>query len=354
MFKRHRKPFNSSLYLAHFVEDFLHICCRLNARLASNFLHKNLIIYTTMQLSKTQLSALFFIIPAFFSCSVFAGKNVIWQANKNEFFKFIDQDTSSFGKNDHPVELKSQQIRKVLESIKIHDKSDSDTENKFKTVFPDKQITKLGKYIAEGLEHAKPNKDIIFAMERTAGRDFGLTPDRYFVAGRVFYKDNKLNIIIGSYDMPRDTAFEAAYDPTHTGIVRYNFNHGKRSKPSGFKRAITHGKGVENKQLENTLRNDWLVIDVASASEAIAQDIKIRKQEETAQKRKELRELLGSEEVDRHKEIIQREAIITPPETTTRSDSLEDRLTKLKSLRNKDLITEEEYAQKRKQLLDEL
>ncbi|MEE9421881.1 MAG: SHOCT domain-containing protein [Gammaproteobacteria bacterium] len=307
-----------------------------------------------MQLSKTKIVALLFIFPAFFSCSVFAGKNTIWQANKNEFFKFTDQDTSSFGLNDHPVELQSKQISEILGAIKIQDTSDPDMENEFKTVFPDKQIILLGKYIAKGLKNAKANKDIIFAMERSAGRDYGLTPDRYFVAGRVFYKDNKLNIIIGNYDMPRDTAFEAAYDPTHTGIVRYNFNHGKRSKASRFKRAITHVKGIQNKQVKNNQRNDWLVIDVDGASEAIAHDIKIRKQEETAQKRKELRELLGSEEVDRHAETIRREAIITPPETTTRSDSLEDRLTKLKGLRNKDLITEEEYAQKRKQLLDEL
>ena len=71
----------------------------------------------------------------------------------------------------------------------------------------------------------------------------------------------------------------------------------------------------------------------------------MRQQEEMANKRKELMEVLGSEGT------VQIDATNSPEKVT---HSLEERLTELKHLRDKDLITDEEYAQKRKQLLDDL
>jgi len=120
----------------------------------------------------------------------------------------------------------------------------------------------------------------------------------------------------------------------------------------------------------------------------------MRKEEELAEKRKELREVLGSEEFDQRsaeirqsgeenqqrseappqrsevpvqrsvappqggEEIQQRSKEIHQSEDAKRpgkpTGSLEERLTVLKRLRSKDLITEEEYETKRMQILDEL
>jgi len=71
----------------------------------------------------------------------------------------------------------------------------------------------------------------------------------------------------------------------------------------------------------------------------------LRKKDEMENKRKELLEVLDSEVA------IPIDASNRPGNVT---HSLEERLTELKQLRNKDLITDEEYAQKRKQILDDL
>ena len=158
--------------------------------------------------------------------------------------------------------------------------------------------------IIKGLKKAKPRQDIIFAMERSVPRSPVLKPNRYFVAGRVFYKDNRLNIIIGDYDRPRLDGYELAYDPTNMGIVRYNFDHGNRSKASKFNNTIIGVTGVENKTWKNTRRSDWLVIDVNAAAKAYDHLTEMRKEEELAKKRQELREVLGSEEFNQHREEV--------------------------------------------------
>ena len=95
---------------------------------------------------------------------------------------------------------------KLLESLKILENggaaSDSDKEKQL--IFTEKQIELLSKFLVKGLIQAKANQDIIFALEKTYSRLLGLKTDRLFVAGRVFYKDDKLNIIIGDYDRARD------------------------------------------------------------------------------------------------------------------------------------------------------
>ena len=311
-----------------------------------------------MNILQKQVSTLFFGLIVLFPGIMFASEDVIWEAGANLYFKYTDQDKSSFGKNDHPVELKAKEISAALEVLKIKEKNSGVPEEEFKPVFTTQQTDMLGEYLAKGLMNAKPDQDIIFAMQRSVKRLFPLKAKEYFVAGRAFYKENKLNIIIGDYDRLRDDGYEAAVDPTHVGIVRYNFDHGRRSKGSkGFKKSILEVGGVENKQLNKTTRADWLVIDVNVALESQVRKMSMRKEEEMARKRKELREILGSEEAAHEKDINQGEETKGKDETVRSikaTSSLEERLTTLKRLKDKGLITDEEYAQKRKQILDEL
>lgn len=302
-----------------------------------------------MNLSKSHIIALALLLPIFSSCSVsafdfFKEKNVIWQGSTNEFFKYAAQDTSDFGENDHPVELSGKDISTILGLIKIQAQDNHKEKKELEPLFSAEQVTLLGQYLAKGLNNAQADQDIIFALEKSVDSFIGLKPDRFFVAGRAFYKNNKLNIIIGDYDLPRHNAYEAAYDPTHTGIVRYHFNYGKRSQASKFNKPITRINGVENKRLANDRRDDWLLIDVNTALKAYERMTGIRKKKELEKKREELREVLGGDQIAPLEE--------TAPVKAKRS--LEERLIELKRLRNKDLITEEEYAEKRKQLLDEL
>jgi len=344
---------------------------------------------------KSRIIALILVLPAFHACSVpatgFFGekdkKDVIWEAGTNQYFKYADIDTSRFGENQHPVDLDANRLHAIIGSLKIRKLDKHTAEDKFEAVFTAQQVDLLSEYLVKGLSDAKPDQDIIFAMQKTVERFFGLEPEQFFVAGRVFYKNDRLNIIIGDYNRPRLSGYEAAYDPTHMGIVRYDFDFGKRKKPSGFDKTIVSLNGVENKEFDDARRRDWLVIDVDVAWIAYEQMMQARKNEEIAKKRKELKEVLATEEedieqaekeqktlrqqVEQLEQEVQAERPPSPaivpatagkPATTKAAPaiaetpaetSLEERLRVLKRLLDQGLITEDIYNRKVEALLDE-
>jgi len=226
-----------------------------------------------MDTSKNRLIALLLILPTFHACSVpatdFFGetdkKAVIWQGGTNQYIKYADLETSVFGENEQPAELNPKELKGILGSLEFRNKDKHTEEDKLEPVFTAEQTGLLSEYLAKGLKGAKPDQDIIFALQKTIKRFFGLEPEQFFVAGRAFYKNNRLNIIIGDYDRPRLAGYEAAYDPTHMGIVKYDFDFGKRKKPSRFDKTLVSLNGVENKDVNNRRRDDWLVIDVPVA-----------------------------------------------------------------------------------------
>jgi len=302
------------------------------------FINKIIILYLAFQV----------ILPgSVFATNLFEDEDVIWEAGRNVYIKYAEQDDSNFGNNDHPVILDVEEISRALDSLKFLENDRSDPDQEQQSVFTVEQIDVLSQNLAKGLAKAKPNQDINFALDRTSRKIISLKANRLFVAGRAFYKDEKLNIIIGNYDRGANEGFEAAYDPTHVGIVRYHFDHGRRTKNSkGFKKPIITVQGIDNKQLEGTHRNDWLVIDLKSVSEALDMEASLQISEEQAKKREEIIELLGSEEAS-----PSHPAAAVPARATY---SIEERLTSLNRLRDKGLISDEEYAMKRKQILDEL
>jgi len=307
-----------------------------------------------MKMFNNKIISLYLVFQMFLPGSVFAAdlfedEDAIWEAGKNVFIKYAEQDNSNFGKNDHPVILTVEEINRALESLKILENDRSDSVQEQHSVFTVDQIGMLSQNLAKGFAKAEPNQDINFALEKSLERSFALKPNRFFVAGRAFYKDEKLNIIIGDYDRAADEGFEAVYDPTQVGIVRYHFDHGRRTKSSkGLKKPIITVQGVENKQLKGTQRTDWLVIDLKLVSEASDLRARMHKTEEQARKREELKELLASEEVNSNHPT----AAAPVPATPTRS--FEERLTTLNQLRDQGLISDEEYAMKRKQILQDL
>jgi len=269
---------------------------------------------------------------------------VLWQEGPNQYFKYADQDTSSFGENDHPVELDQGAINTALKLLKFDKKKSSDSVA-LASVFSDEQVGLLSRIIASGLKSANPNKDIIFVIERVEQKLLGLKKDSSFVAGRVFFKDGQLNLILGDYDRVRNRGYEVAYDPTSAGIVSYSFNHGNRTKQTvgstAFNQVIVQTPGIENKKLKNIRRN-WFVIDLGVAPKHFADREEEEKKMEMAKKRKEIEEILG-------RPIPVAVAPQTVPVRTT-----EYRLNALNNLKEKGLVTEEEYIQKRKEILEDL
>ncbi len=298
------------------------------------------------------------------STGLLADDATIWEAGANEFIKYAERSDTNYDANDHPVNLNEEDISKALEALKIPNKRGSEEQQ---PVFTVEQVRVLSQNLATGLAHALPNQDIHFALQKSVKRRFGLKPRRMYIAGTAFYKDDGLNIIIGDYDRPADAGFEAAYDPTHVGIVRYHFNQGSRAKNSNaIKVPIVPMQGIENKQLSGTTRPDWFVVNLNTASIGFDEKTAAREREEQATTRKEIEETRDRSEAIAPRPAAAAPAAVKSPESAKESAppaaaepppierSFEERLQTLNRLRDEGLITEAEYAAKRQQILDEL
>lgn len=313
-----------------------------------------------MKLFKYQLFTLFFTLS--FSCSSFAvsffekDEDIIWESGYNHYIKYEAQEDDRFGKNDHPVDLDEKNIITALRVLEFKDEGFLSGET-INSVFDYRQTSLLGEYLAKGLKNAKPEQDIIFVIGGSSKSLLILTK-KSFVAGRVFYKDGKLNIIIGEYDLTRNEAVEKVIDPSDKGRINYSFNHGKRStKSNRFKGNIIGIPGVTQNSTKGKLRHDWLIIDVNLAAEAYMAKIKHEenpslKQEQAlqleaakmAKQRREMRAEMARMRKDMNKQ--------NNAASTTRS--IEERITTLDELLAKELISKDEYTVKRKEILNDI
>ena len=309
------------------------------------------------KLYKYQLITALFACLYCFSVNLSAADKVIWKSGLNLYFKYVDQDTAELGKNDHPVDLEQDDITTALGSlIYLEKKLLSENEERM-PVFTRSQTQLLGEQLSKGLRNAAPDQDIIFVIGGSSRKLLILT-EHSFVAGRVFYKDGKLNIILGDYDRARNEAFEAVYDPSGKGNIPYTFNYGYRTRSnSGFGEKIVSTAGVNNKIIGNTTRQNWFEIDIkVAAAAAIAE--KNRKERfgdgggnEALQREAEK---LARERREMRLEMARIRQEMNENQNSNNALSVEERLVKLNELKEKGLITEDEYNAKREEILGDI
>ncbi len=315
---------------------------------------------------KNQFVTLLFTSLLFFSCPGFANdwfgeddENTIWKTGLNQYIKYAKQDSSKFGRNDHPIELDEKQLSAALKALEYEQKSILSLTENIEAVFSFLQVKILSQNLSKGFKNAKPDQDIIFVLNRTENKLLGLK-EKSFLAARAFYKDGKLNIIMGDYQFFRSEALEKAYDPGGQAATPYTFNFGKRTKKSrAFKDTHISATGIENKQLGGVRRRDWIVIDVKIASEgyiALQNEIQnpttnINKQLdiETAKLAKQRREMRA--EMARMRKQVKNIENNNEPVSVK---SIEERMAMLDQLLGKKLITQEEYDSKRKEILNDI
>ncbi len=328
-----------------------------------------------MKFTNKQVFVVIFSSLILFSNSLFAidlfkedKSHIIWEAGRNTYVIFADQDSSKYGQNDHPIEINEPDIRKSLQNLVIEGSQYSKEQTGPEMLFSQGQIVILAKQLARGLVKAKPEQDILFALKRSKDRFLGMKKTEEFVAGRVFYKDGQLNIIMGDYNLQRQEGFEAVYDPTHVGIVKYHFFQGSRTKDSKkFKVTVAETKGV---QVKNKSRHDWFVIDTKLAASAYDVTQRSRDRSELEGKRQELQKILGDDaisggsakeraQMSRERREMRAEMARMRKEMKSMSGGgaaggIEQRMATLKGLKQKGLISEKEYQIKRQDIIKDL
>ncbi len=286
-------------------------------------------------------------------------KDIIWKIGLNQYIKFYNQDTVKYGGNDHPVELDEKEIFYALKALEYEEKGFLSFTETLKTVFTSLQTKVLSESLAKGLRNAKPEQDIIFVLEKAESKMIGLK-EKTFSAGRVFYKEGKLNIIMGTYEFFRGDAFEKAYDPGGQSAVPYSFNFGKRTRTSkAFENVHFKATGVNTKQTNGERRSDWLVMDVSVASKAYIAGVNGKQnpvtkadkalEVETAKLAKQRREM-RAEMARMRKEVKD----ISNDKEPVSVKSIEERMATLEQLLDKKLITQDEYDSKRKEILSDI
>ncbi len=317
-----------------------------------------------MKLIKNQSAAFFLSLSITFLYSPIAvgffgdDDDVIWQAAPNNYLKYSEQGVSSFGKNEHPVELDEKDFTNALKSLVFLDKSFIQGEV-LTQVFSISQIRTLSQEVLKGLKNAKPEQDIIFVLPGSSKKMFILTK-KSFIAGRIFYKEGKLNVILGEYNLERNEAFEKVLDPGDTEVIAYNFNFGNRAKSSNrFKANIIGVPGVEQKNVKGNLRKDWFVIDIKLAAKSYLAE-KNKKETPTTNAEKELQR--QSAQIAKQRREMRAEMARMRKQMEEKSSSsggasaktIEERITTLDQLLKKELITQEEYNSKRKEILGDI
>jgi len=286
----------------------------------------------------------------------------IWKLQE-QYVALTPQGTKgeTYPPNAHPVTLDGDDIQDAFRSLELWDKGGFFRNEDAHPVFTTSQSEMLGRLIAEGLLKAKPNEDLIFTVRGYGGVVLDTMKEREWTSGRVFYADGKLNLIIGTLKLKKDRGIRNA-EAAHGVIDNYNdlyFDPGSRSKQtSKMQGRIVASAGVSYLGGEDdTARPDWVVIDISTAALAYREGQIPEEQRKTTEKSKQEAAKLTLERRQMREEMARLRQQIKELQDGGGgggAKSLEDRLATLQQLREKKLITDQEYAQRRDEILKDI
>jgi len=275
------------------------------------------------------LGLMSFQILAFPCSAVAADEKYVWQS-RDQFVAISEQDgpESSTSPNDQPASLSSEQVRNALSSMVLS----TNDKHKQLPVFNQTEIDMLSQYIPEALHQAGPREDVTFAIVGHFSSFADFLKVRKVTTGRVFYKDGKLNIIFGIVHRDIKENEDRRLNP---------LTPGSRTRPVDLEDSIM---ALPGEPPFSKPREDWVVFSRQNLDKPAFTPMA------------PVREERGHEQMDRRpaeSTILQTEQpkAMAPP---YKEKSTEERLIQLNELKNKRLITDEEYRAKRKEILDGL
>ena len=283
---------------------------------------------------------------------------VLWKSGSNLYIKLTEQDESkreTTPPNKHPVQLNASQVSSALEGIEAWSGGGFFKKKKLKTLFSLQQSRLLGQYISAGLSKARPDQDIVFVLGRSE-KKYVIIQNRGYTGGRAFYLDGKLHIIIGDYDNEGDRFKETAYKSHGVTDVKQYFKHGRRAKASGFKGSVVVRAGVTPHTDGKKARRDWLEVDLEQAASVYLAEKKERQPQEpvTSEAMQAEAARMARERREMRLELAKMRKEMKSSTGGKSAQTIEQRLITLQELRDKELISAEEYEQKREQLLGEI
>ena len=115
----------------------------------------------------------------------------VWDDAQFGFVR-IEQAEAGAPSNDHPIKFAPQQISAVLAELQL----ESASGNK-QPVFLERELKALSEPLATALAEAGPGHDITFAVTGRTGPRLNFLKPKRLTTGRVFFRDDQLNVIFG-------------------------------------------------------------------------------------------------------------------------------------------------------------
>ncbi len=241
-----------------------------------------------------------------------------WKLSQFTWVKLAEDKESAAARNLHPVNVDAASLKAQLGAIQVA------TRSGVEPLFDGEELAELTPVLARALSLARPTDDVLLLSNaRRGGRMAAPTG----VTARLFATSEGLNVLVD------DTRFSFMADYINTR-VEPRFTYGTRAKSSS---AVLRGEGIVSK------RADWVLLPMAGVAGA---------------------SVAGAGGV---MQLPARApgpatAVVTPPapaavapgSAAAIGDEVEQRLITLKRLRDKNLITEEEYQHKRREVLQKL
>ncbi|HSL69566.1 MAG TPA: SHOCT domain-containing protein, partial [Longimicrobiales bacterium] len=294
------------------------------------------------------------------------GQVVLWSGD-DQWIRLEPQDSGA-APNDHPAQLNAEAVSNALSALRVRVIDDDSGTETQRPVFTRAEITNLAPQVVVGLGKAGPQQDVTFSTigshALSAG---GLVKDPGVNAGRIFYQDGKLNVIFG--ELQSNYRKKNYYGQRGEDFTPRR--QGTRSKASKQKFTLATSPGIELHATGGGVRNDWVLIDPAVAGAQLA----ATPESESSAPRQAAAAPAAAQPSPAPPPSTTTASPATSaapaaaagaaaapaaatsspaPATATPSADIEQRLQRLRDLKDKGLISEEAYNSKVKELLSEL
>lgn len=182
----------------------------------------------------------------------------LWEAGL-QYVKIVNQDVPGLA-NEHPEALTADELRAVLGSLYVSEKSLF--KKKDVPLFSRGELQILSTVMASGLGQAQTNEDLTFV---SIGSHAGLiAKEQKTNTGRVFISGGRLNIVFGlvhelyrDKDIATGQEIDRRLNPLLPGTRRFD------SKPQ-VRVSLDTGQSYYIDPTTDEERTDWLVIDIAT------------------------------------------------------------------------------------------
>jgi hypothetical protein len=266
----------------------------------------------------------------------------IWKS-LDEFVVLAPQDTlagDAAPRNDQPIVIEPATLAAALAKLRVHEGKGV---SEGIPVFESDAARRLAGPLSTALARAAADQDVLFAIGMSQKALVGSKP--VSVAGRAFYQNQRLQLIIGELHVstipPEYKNYPIGYPKPDRRL--HPHKTGERAKESHYDPAAVFqiGDDVSLFARDGKVRSDWLVLNVGALA---TPDLPTAAPTTVS---------TGTTRTSGTSQNAPPGAGVAKPSGSP-SPSIEERLLRLKRLREQDLITDEEYKRKRNEILDQL